>query len=163
MARLLKCYGNCGQKYPKEQLIQYKSKNYCNDCYKKKKIDDEGRHTLHEVISKVYEIPYPTGQMLRQMKTFREERNYSYENQAKALLYGKFILKKVMKSSYGLGLIPYIIDDAVRYYDEQVAKAKSMEGKKVQHESKIVKKKTVVFEKDEKLKQKLIPMEDLLK
>lgn len=163
MARLLKCYGECGEKYEKEKLIHYKSKNYCENCYNKKLKNDEGRKILYEVIGNVYNIPYPTGQMLRQMKAFREERNYQYEDQAKALLYAKHILKKDMRSSYGLGLIPYVIDDAVKFYNEQVEKSKAMEGKKVQHESKVVKKKMKEFDKEERLKQKLIPMEDLLK
>lgn len=125
--------------------------------------DDEERLELINVISSVYDIPYPTGFMLRQMKQFREDRNYSYGDQAKAILYSKNILNKVMKSNYGLGLIPYVIEDAKKYYADQERRMDDMEGKEFQHASNVIKKLDVKFDKDAKRKEKLFNMEDILK
>lgn len=162
MARLLKCYGTCGKKYVKEELEQYKSKNYCSECLRVKRKDDEGRDTLQKVIMKIFNIPFPNGQMLRQMKMFREERNYEYEDQAKAILYGKYQLKKEFHPKYGLGLIPYIIDDAVEFYESQTAKMEAMKNKKTNYDTNVLYVKPKEYDKDEKRKEKLIDMEDVL-
>lgn len=161
--RLLKCYGTCGEKHPKTELTKYKNLNYCITCYRDKMKNDQERQDLLNVISSVYDIPYPTGFMLRQMKQFKEDRNYSYGDQAKAILYSKNILNKVMKSNYGLGLIPYVIEDAKKYYTDQERRMDEMEGKELQHASNVIKKLDVEFDKDAKRKEKLFNMEDILK
>lgn len=162
MARLLKCYGFCHEKYEKSELTNYKSKNYCSKCLAQKKKDDEGRNTLHLVIMSLFEIPYPNGQMLRQMKMFREDRNYDYEDQAKALLYAKHQLKKKMHPKYGLGLIPYVIDDAVKYHAEQTKKMEEMKDKGTAYESDVIFVKPKNIDLDKKRKEKIIDMEDIL-
>lgn len=163
MARLLKCYGDCEKKYEKAELFNYKNKNYCPSCYRQRMKDDNGRKYLLDVISDIYKIPYPTGHMLRQMKQFKDDRNYEYEDQAKAILYSSQVLKKEMKTNYGLGLIPYVIDSAVVYYREQERRTDDMVGKEVLYESNVVKKLDKEFDKDEKRKMKIINMEDILK
>ena len=162
MARLLKCYGFCHEKYEKSELTNYKSKNYCSSCLKQKKIDDEGRDTLHKVIMSLFNIPFPNGQMLRQMKMFREERNYDYEDQAKALLYAKHQLKKTMHPKYGLGLVPYVIDDAVKYHKEQTEKLEEMKNKDTSYETNVLYVKPKEIDLDIKRKEKIIDMEDIL-
>lgn len=128
MSRRLKCYGFCDEKYPKEELTLYKNKNYCPQCLVIKKDDDDGREKLINEITKIYNIPYPTGAMLRQMKDFRESRNYKYNDQAKAIWYGKHVLKKDFHSKYGLGLVPYIIEDAIIYFESNKKRAKKLEN-----------------------------------
>ena len=164
MARLLKCYGFCGEKYEKENLINYKSKNYCKECYEIKVKDDEGRKILIDTISAVFNIPYPNGQMLRQMKMFREDRNYQYEDQAKAILYSVKILKKNMHPKYGLGLIPYVIDDAIKFYEERRKLSEQMKGKNFESDSKTfkMKPKKMVDNQSKILNKRLINMEDIL-
>lgn len=161
--RLLKCYGTCNDKYAKTELINYKSKNYCKSCYDKKFKDDSEREMMVNVICTYFNIPYPTGHMLKQMKTFREERNYSYKDQANAICYSKDILKKQMKPSYGLGLIPYVIDSARDYYTKQEKRLNDMEHKEVFQDIKKVKKLEKVIDKDLPRKRKLLNMEDILK
>lgn len=161
--RLLKCYGTCNEKYVKTDLTNYKSKNYCRKCYEQKYKDDQERALMTNVICTYFDIPYPTGHMLKQMKTFREERNYSYKDQANAICYSKDILKKNMKPSYGLGLIPYVIDGARDYYTKQEKQLNDMEGKDVIHEIKKVTKLEKITDKDLPRQRKLLNMEDILK
>lgn len=126
-SRKLKCYGWCDEKYIKLDLIKFKNKNYCFKCYARKTEEAHGYEVLKQTISEVFNIPYPTGLMLRQMKTFFEERNYTYIDQANALKYGREVLKKTFTSNYGLGLVPYIIDEARGYY---IKRDKQMENMK---------------------------------
>lgn len=82
--RLLKCYGYYNKKYPKEVLIKYSptgegaGKNHCPECYQRKVKETKEREDLYNFIKTTYNLNFPTGNMLRQIKQFREERNYTY-------------------------------------------------------------------------------------
>lgn len=166
MARMVKCYGDkCTQdgiKWEKDKLFNKGGKNYCRDCYTTLIKDEDDRKTLYTVISQVFGIPFPNGQMLRQIKEFRRIRTYEYEDIAKAILYSKHILEKEMSVKYGLGLIPYVIEDAKQYYKDQSDRANSMKDKKIFSENKVVKKQFSSYDKDEKRNKKIINMEDIL-
>lgn len=165
MARLYKCYGNSceqeGCKWELKDLTKEGGKNYCDKCLRQLRVDQEGRKILFDTISQIYGIPFPTGQMLRQIKEYRRMRNYEYENIAKAIIYSKLILKKNMDAKYGLGLIPYVIDEAVKYYDEQKRRIENMKGKNLTKETtkKIVK--VSKFNKTENRENKMLSMEDI--
>ena len=165
--RLLKCYGyKClenGTKWPKEELFNKGNKNFCRECYEQTVKDENGRKTLYSVITQVYNIPFPNGMMLRQIKEFKRIRSYEYEDIAKALLYAKHILNRDMQVKYGLGLIPYIIGDAIKYYQDQKDRVENMKGKNVLTDNKVLKKQFNEYEKDEKRNEKIINMEDILK
>ena len=162
MSRRLKCYGFCDNKYPKEELTQYKSKNYCSECLIIKKEDDVGREKLINEISKIYNIPYPTGMMLRQMKDFRESRNYKYNDQAKAIWYGKHVLKKSFHSKYGLSLVPYIIDAAVIYFEENRKRAEKLEDVQSINKTQTIYKTTKSIINNNYKDKKMINMEELM-
>lgn len=161
-ARKLKCYGWCGEKWPKEDLTKYKNQNFCRDCYRRKVKESEGLQTLHAVIQQIFNIPFANGHMLRQIKTFHNERGYDYEDMAKAILYSKHILKKQMHVKYGLGLIPYVIEDAKKYYEDQQNRVENMKGKLISSENKVVKQKYYSYDRDVNKNKKIIDMEDIL-
>lgn len=161
MARLLKCYGSCEKKYEKDKLFKYKEKNYCEKCYNEIRENDKQRQLLLSIISKYYNIPYPTGRMLREMKTFREERNYKYEDQAKAIIYLCKIQKKKLYSKYGLALIPYVIDDAVLYYKKQEERMEAIKDKKNVYEKKTITMKVQKNRKEDYVNNKIIDWNDL--
>jgi len=162
LARLLKCYGSDCSKFPKEEMKEFKGKNYCEKCYEEEKKNSEGYKTFLEVVTEAYSIPYPTGLMLRQAKNFRNDRNYEYEDQAIAILYIKNILRKEMNTKFGLGLIPYVIDDAKKFYIDQKQKMEDMKEKDFHYEIDVIKKKKVEFDKHSAMKNKLIDMEKIL-
>ena len=160
MARLLKCYGWCEKKHPKEDLVLYNSKNYCFPCLSRKEYDDVGRSKLHKQIRKSYGIGRPTGFMLKQSKKFREEQGYTYQNQAKAIWFADTVQHKEMDEKYGLGIIPFVINDAIIYYDDQKEKANKMKNG-----VKVGKTKTIKIKKpfyNEAKSKRLIDMESLL-
>lgn len=162
MARLLKCYGTCEKKHPKEVLTKYKGKNYCQTCLKEKRHNDEDYQFLLMKISTSYNIPYPTGMMLRQIKNFKNDRGYSYRNQALAVEYIKTVLRKKMETKYGLGLVPYVIDDAVRYYKENEERARKLKDVNSINNKQRAKISSKTLKENEHGKKRMINMEELL-
>lgn len=161
MARLLKCYGTCEKKYLKEELTKYKGKNYCQACLKEKRRNDEDYEFLLMKIRTSYNIPYPSGMMLRQIKTFKENRGYSYYNQGLAIEYIKNVLRKKMETKYGLGLVPYVIDDAVKYYKENEEKARKLKDIDFINNKQHAKISSKTLKENDYGKKKMINMEEL--
>ena len=161
MARLLKCYGTCEKKYLKEELTKYKGKNYCQVCLKEKRRNDEDYEFLLMKIKHSFNIPYPNGMMLRQIKTFKEDRGYSYHNQGLAIDYIKNVLRKRMETKYGLGLIPYVIDDAVKYYKENEEKARKLKDVDSINNKQRAKISAKTLKENDYGKKKMINMEEL--
>lgn len=164
MAKLLKCYGeDCvaiNKKWEKDLLIKYKGKNYCPSCSEKESKEDEDRQLLYNLISELYQIPFPNGLMLRQIKQFKVERKYTYENIRKALLYANYVQKVKFHSKFGLGIVPYVIDEAIVYHEDQVQKAKNMEGKSLTSTKTTIRKNFTNYDRDEKMKEKMINLEE---
>lgn len=131
----LKCYGDecikTGKKWDREKLEVFNGKRYCENCLKIKKIDFETYQPLIFTIKKYFGIPYPTGIMLRQVKDFRFKRGYSYLDITNAILYINFVLRKPLITKYGLGLVPYIIEDSKKYYILQNESNKKMQEQTV--------------------------------
>lgn len=114
--RLLKCYGpNCekqGIKHPKEDLTVFKRKNYCDNCLPiVKALSDQYDHLLKFIVEN-YHVPYPSPQMLSQIKNFTEQRHYTYIGIETALEYMHIVRHKEFNSHFGLGYIPYVYNDA---------------------------------------------------
>lgn len=126
MARLLKCYGTCGDKYEKEKLVKDGGKNYCDKCYKQKHIDKRERNNLYETIRALYNITHPTGMMLKQIKQFRYDYDYSYEDMRYTLMYCKNHKPNIkFQHKYGVSIIPYIIEEAK---DNRLKEAEQMKN-----------------------------------
>jgi hypothetical protein len=125
MARLLKCYGECGGQYLAEELVKVGAANHCKPCADKKIKEQTDRDTLYKTIQKIYNIPYPNGQMLKQMKDFKEQRNYTYEGMTKTLCYAVKVLKMTLTVRGALAILPYHYDAAQIYYVELEEKRKN--------------------------------------
>lgn len=117
-ARLLKCYGYCDQKYPADQLVKYKNANHCHVCYDRKTKEVKDRENLYNVIKEVFELKFPTGMMLRQIKEYREDRGYTYKNIAFTIDY--MVKRKGLKlqTKYGIALVPHYYDEMITYYKD---------------------------------------------
>lgn len=146
MERLLKCYGWCEKEYSRKDLTKYNKKNYCAKCLERKKFDDVGRAKLYEQIRKSFKIGEPTGVMYSNSKNYREKQGYTYQDQAKAIWYADVILKKEMNEKYHLGIIPYVIKDAVKFYDEQKAR---IEAEKIKEKEKEEAQEEIEIEEDQ--------------
>lgn len=145
--RMLKCFGKeCEQelkKYPKSELFAYKNKNYCFKHFQQKQKEDEDRAKLYGMIKKYFNISYPTGLMLAQIKKFQTVNGYSLESMADTIDYMASLPWVVLDSSKGLGLIPYVYDDA---YNERI-RSKSAQIKAEEYQQS-VKKQVVEINED---------------
>lgn len=165
MAKLVKCYGTCGGKYPKTEMIEVgKAKTrFCKSCYaerEKKKIE---REKLYGSIKKIYNIDFPTGIMLKQIKQYELERGYTLKNIRLTLDY----IFNIAECAYpdltgGIGLVPFYYQDMLNYYKEKI-KQKSLTPKENKiKETKIIIPKPSSNPRSKLLKSRLIKMEELL-
>lgn len=123
--RLLKCYGTCNNKHLKEDLVKVGTQNFCKPCAEAKKKEQEDRAVLYKTIQTVFQLPYPSGQMLRQISDFIAERNYTLEGMTKTICYFVKVQRKVPFKNGGLAFIPWNYDNAIKYYNEQEEKRKN--------------------------------------
>lgn len=126
--RLLKCYGYCDQKYLATEMIKVSNKNHCLPCAKRKEKEQKDRDLLYSTIKTVYKIPFPNGMMLKQIKEFKEERNYNYEGMTKTICYFIKIQRKEPMLRAGLAFVPYHYDNAIKYYEDLEEKRRQTEN-----------------------------------
>lgn len=123
--RLLKCYGDCNNKHLKEDLVKVGTQNFCKPCAAIKEKEKNDRAILYKTIQTIFQIPWPTGQMLKQISDFGTERNYTLEGMTKTLCYFVKVQRKVPFKNGGLAFIPWNYDNAIKYYEEQEEKRKN--------------------------------------
>lgn len=123
--RLLKCYGYCNEKHPKEEMIKVGGANHCKPCAVRKEKDKKDREILYKTIQSIYKIPYPSGMMLRQIKQFSEDRDYTLEGMTMTLCYFVKVIRKTPFANGGLSFLPYYYDSAVKYYADQEERRKN--------------------------------------
>lgn len=161
--KLYKCYGECNGKYTLEEMVVYSGKRHCKSCFEVKEKEQNERSQLYSLIKELYKITYPTGMMLKQIKNYREQFNYTYEGMIKTLMY----LEKQnleFKPVYGLGIITYKYDEAQDYYKRQEKLlAEQMFKNEVNNEPKVITVKTRKPNNINKIKQeRMINLEDLI-
>ena len=89
MARLSTCK-SCGKKLQPEEKYTHASKTYCKKCYEKIERESIEYKQLIEFICNNYKLDKPTGYILKQIKEFKTEYEYSYA----AMTYTLGIVKK---------------------------------------------------------------------
>lgn len=121
--RLLKCYGkSCVEnnvKHPKEELINYKGKNYCKMHYNKKIKDDKDKKILTDYICKVYNMPYVSPFILKQIKDYTEDKGLTYDDIRGTLEYVRTLPGIELSPKYGIGIVLYKFPE---YQEEQTRK-----------------------------------------
>jgi hypothetical protein len=116
--RLLKCYGFCNEKHPKEDLVKVGTQNFCKPCAEKKAKITKDRDILYKTIQTVFKIPYPTGFMLKQIKDFQEQKNYELEGITKTICYFLKVQQKEPSYKAGLSFVTWHYDSAIEYYNK---------------------------------------------
>lgn len=122
--RLYKCYGedclNKNKKHPLEILIKEGSKKYCKNCLAKINKDRAEREDLYNIIKEYYNITFPTGLMLKQIKQYQVEAGYTLTGMAKTLKYLKNNCTGItFKPKMGLGIISYKYEEAREFWIKQ--------------------------------------------
>lgn len=112
MARALKCYGTCGNKYPKEELINYKGNNYCFKCHKEKLM----REKFAQKVCDIFKIKAPGPRIWAERKRIQETFGFTDETLIMTLEY-IFNVKQVKYLSESLCKInAKTVDEALTYW-----------------------------------------------
>lgn len=134
--RLLKCYGEkCVEKeikHPAEDLFKDGGKNYCRECLNIKKQNQEERRQLNTYVSKVFDIPYPTPHMTKQISNFKDQYGISFKEQMLTVNYFVNALDKIPDIKFGLAFIVTYHQAALVALEELRIQREAM--KKVQEE-----------------------------
>lgn len=125
MARLPKC-PECDYQVDKEtqRWVKHSAKTYHESCFQQFEMRKQHRNDLHNYICELYEIPVVNGLMLKQIKEYQEQYNYTLKGMELALNYYFYILGKPRPTDSeeddykrrGVGIIPNIYEEAKRYY-----------------------------------------------
>lgn len=123
MAHKVKCY-YCGQVFDrdKEPFVQISARRYAHkECsISKEKLlaqTEKDKIELEEYILKLFHTDYLDPKIRKQIKQYVEEYNFTYSGIHKALIY-HFEIKggSIEKSNGGIGIVPYVYQNAYRYY-----------------------------------------------
>lgn len=129
MARQVKC-PYCETKLDKEDAVEYKRKYYHQECFETWRNEAETRNELIDYICNLYKIDAPTGMILSQIKKFQEELNYKYKGMELALKYFYETLDNKPREGDGVGIIPFVYEEAKSHYIKQQRIAESVENNK---------------------------------
>jgi len=144
MAHKVKC-PVCEERFYKSEVDYVKKgkRYYHKECMKKVEDTKDAnslvyKEELFDIIKKIFNIEYPTPRIIKQVKSFKKK-GYTYFGMQKTLEYF-FILQNnsVKKARGGIGIIPYVYDEASDYY-KKVKQSKESKNKEVELEQKVVK------------------------
>lgn len=147
----------CGTMNEKTDTEKVGSRYYCKSCGENKSeevnANKDGWDELFEYICKLYDIKKPTGAMFKQLGEFRNE-PYKYSNTGMYLTLKYFhdVLDNPVLEGSGIGIIPYMYEQAKQHFIEIMNVDEYMENFKPHEETKNIKIK-LFDEKFQKVKQ----------
>ena len=149
----------CKQDVNKEDVVRISNYNYHPHCAEQKKEKDE----LTDFICKLFGFKAPGPRIYAQIKKFVNDNGYTYKEIRLTLDYF-FNVKKndINKANQGIGIVPYVYDDAKEYYQKMAFKQHKIAEKIQKDMGK--EKKTIVVKKTGEVKPRitLVDMDSLL-
>ena len=116
----------CGKRFDRDtvQAVKSGARRYAHyECFPtgelvplEKKEEDEDLVKLKEYITKLYGDKVNWALVNKQIKKFKDENEYSYSGMQKSLIYFYEIKKNSIDHSKGIGIIPFVYQDAYNYY-----------------------------------------------
>lgn len=117
----VKCYF-CENKVDKKVAIKADKKNFHPQCYQSY-LD---KKDCCDYICSIFNLKAPGPRIYSQLSTFISQKNYSYKNIKLTLKYWYEVKKQSReKAGEGIGIVPYIYDEAVNYFKELENKQKN--------------------------------------
>lgn len=150
MARRVKC-PECGTYNDKENTVYHNSKYYCKICFENRQRESQDYKDLIAYICELYQIEAPTGWMLKQIKDYKEQFNFTYRGIKTTLHYFYEIQKgNSVEDSMGIGIVPFVYDEAKKFYIDKRAVKESLKDCNLEE---IGNKKKIIHVKRETKKQ----------
>lgn len=103
------------------EFVHHKNRYYHKVCYdsimEKASMESKEQTELEEYIMKIFKTDYINARIRKQIKDMRTQYNYSYSGIQKSLEYF-FEIKgnSIEKANNGIGIVPYVYQDAYNYY-----------------------------------------------
>lgn len=103
------------------EFVRVKNRYYHKVCYdrmeEEKTEEQKSKEELENYIMKMFNTTFVNARIRQQIKRMREEYNYSYTGILKSLVYFYEIKRNsIEKANGGIGIVPYIYEDARNYY-----------------------------------------------
>lgn len=118
----------CEQKLDKDEAITHKKRYYHEECLITWEKEKQHRKDLIEYICELYNIEVPTGIILKQIKDFQENYKYKLTGIELALKYFHETLRKPVRDGDGIGIVPFIYEDAKKHYLMKLKVENSLEN-----------------------------------
>lgn len=122
MAHMVKCK-ECGQLFDRDTVpnIQIGRRYAHKTCAEGKEEillrEEADKKALYDYILQLFKMEQVEAKIPLQIERYVKEYNYTYSGILKALIYYYDIRKNsIENSNYGIGIVPYIYDEAYRYY-----------------------------------------------
>lgn len=154
---------DCGVKIEDKKLSRKIGNRWvCLSCVEIRDQIETDRQELYELVAELFFMKFPTGMMMKQIKDYKEDLEYTYRGMTLSLIYWTETLGNTMSNARGVGIIPYIYEDAKNFYIEKMEIRQEVEGMgnnfTTRKEVKIQKSKT---QKNKNGKYKVIDMNSL--
>ena len=95
--------------------------------------EEKDRKDLEEYIMQLFDETFVNARIRKQIKTYKEEYNYSYSGILKALKYFYEVKKNsIEKANGGIGIVPFVYKDAFNYYYSLWLAQQRNENKKIE-------------------------------
>lgn len=124
MAHKVKCY-YCGITFDRDKLkecCQVNSRRWAHtECHERAQAEktqsQKDLEALEEYIINLLGLDYIDARIRKQINTFHDEKGYSYSGIHKALVYFYEVKQNsTEKANGGIGIVPYVYQDAYNYY-----------------------------------------------
>jgi hypothetical protein len=152
MARQVKC-PYCEKQLNKDDAYEYKKRYYHTECFETWQREGQDYKDLKDYICELYRIDTPSGMILKQIKDFKEDLNYKYKGMELALRYFYETLGNSVQENSGVGIIPYVYEDAKRHYITKLKVEESIRKSENNIEQKVVTVQSPQFTYNKKIKQ----------
>lgn len=98
---------------------RYAHKKCADDFQAKKKQEEKDYEELEKYIKKLFNRPFVTARIQKQIKDYKEQYNYTFSGILKTLEWWYDIRgNSLEKANEGIGIVPFIYDQAKKYYYE---------------------------------------------
>lgn len=157
--KMLKC-NHCKNKFPKSSLKQAtQTIRLCESCFKQREEKMKNQNELYATIKELYCLDYVTPLLRKQIKDFQEQYGFTLQGINLTLQYCKFKPNITFDSSIGLGIVPYMYEEAKKDFLRKKQLKEHMEQNNTIQKTKKI---TInIKAKNKYLEKKLINLEEI--
>lgn len=110
----------------KDSAIKRSNYYYHVECANKVDKEKDDFKELYNYICELYDIKQLTGMMHKQIKTYRDDYDYTNKGMYLSLVYFYDMLENTLKDNVGLGIIPFVYEEAKQHFISQQKVIKSL-------------------------------------